>query len=123
MKQYTTTQEKCYTHFTSDEREEIATGLLKANLYRTLPQILAEPPPRLAGRSGEIPLHSGMSDTGETESSNEHGNVPATATTKGGWQTRSSGRAYVESHLVNDSWLLNRSPGGSHRQPGTVGQL
>jgi IS30 family transposase len=103
MTHYTTTREKCYTHLSSDEREEIAVGLEQGESLRAIAATLGRSPSSI---SREI-----TRNTPPLRNVRYRGNR---AQRRAAERSRCSHakqrlanpalRLYVESHLVNDGW-------------------
>ena len=103
MSKYTTGKEKCYTHFSREEREEIAIGLERGESIRNIAQRLGRSPSSVSReiRRNAPPLrlvrYRGNRGHQRAKARSRHshaGERPAKAVI----------RAYVESHLVNAGW-------------------
>jgi IS30 family transposase len=110
MPHSTTSPKKCYTHFTRDEREEIAVALERDESVRTIAKKLGRNPSSV---SREI-----NRNTPPFRNVRYRGNRAHQRAEMRSRQSHARGRlanpvirTYVESHLVNDGWTLEAISG------------
>jgi IS30 family transposase len=103
MSHSTTSQKNCYTHFTRDEREEIAIGLERGESIQTIAKKL--------GRSPSSVSREVKRNTPPLRQVRYRGNRAHQRATERSRQSHARERlanpvirAYVESRLVNDGW-------------------
>jgi IS30 family transposase len=103
MSHSTTSPQKCYTHFTRDEREEIAVGLERGESSRTIAKRLGRNPSSVSREiNRNTPLFRNVRYRGNR--ARQRAETRSRQSRAGGRLANPVIRAYAESRLVNDGW-------------------